>query len=266
MTAHEIDYKIYGEEMQFVEIELDTNEGVVAEAGSFMMMDDGVRMETIFGDGSQKNQGFLGSILGAGKRILTGESLFMTAFYNTLGGKRKVSFASPYPGKIVAIDLTEFGGKFICQKDAFLCAAKGVSIGIEFSKRLGRGLFGGEGFIMQKLEGNGMAFVHAGGTMAKRVLHLGEVLKVDTGCIVGLTKDIDYDIEFVGGIKNTIFGGEGLFFAKLQGPGTVYIQSLPFSRLANRVLASAPKQGGKSRGEGSVLGGLGDLLDGDNRF
>jgi uncharacterized protein (TIGR00266 family) len=266
MTSHEIDYKIYGEEMQFVEIELDPNEGVVAEAGSFMMMDDGIKMETIFGDGSQKNQSFLGSILGAGKRILTGESLFMTAFYNNLGGKLKVSFASPYPGKIVAIDLTEFDGKFICQKDAFLCAAKGVSIGIEFSKRLGRGLFGGEGFIMQKLEGDGMAFVHAGGTMAKRVLQAGEVLKVDTGCIVGLTKDIDYDIEFVGGIKNTIFGGEGLFFAKLQGPGTVYIQSLPFSRLANRVLASAPKQGGKSRGEGSVLGGLGDLLDGDNRF
>ncbi len=266
MTAHEIDYKIYGEEMQFVEIELDPQEGVVAEAGSFMMMDDGIKMETIFGDGSKKNEGFLGSILGAGKRILTGESLFMTAFYSTLSGKRKVSFASPYPGKIVPIDLTEFDGKFVCQKDAFLCAAKGVSIGIEFSKRLGRGLFGGEGFIMQKLEGDGMAFVHAGGTMAKRVLQRGETLKVDTGCIVGFTQSIDYDIEFVGGIKNTIFGGEGLFFAKLQGPGTVYIQSLPFSRLANRVLASAPRGGGKDKGEGSLLGGLGDLLDGDNRF
>lgn len=266
MTAHEIDYKLYGEEMQYVEIELDPQEGVIAEAGSFMMMDDGIKMETIFGDGSTKNDGFLGSILGAGKRILTGESLFMTAFYNNIVGKRKVSFASPYPGKIIPIDLTEFGGKFVCQKDAFLCAAKGVSVGIEFSKRLGRGLFGGEGFIMQKLEGDGMAFVHAGGTMAKKVLQRGETLRVDTGCIVGFTKDIDYDVEFVGGIKNTIFGGEGLFFAKLQGPGTVYIQSLPFSRLAGRVLASAPQGGGKQKGEGSILGGIGNLLDGDNRF
>ncbi|WMI67717.1 TIGR00266 family protein [Mangrovimonas sp. YM274] len=266
MTAHEIDYRIYGEEMQFVEIELDPNEGVVAEAGSFMMMDDGVKMETIFGDGSTKSGGFLDSILGAGKRILTGESLFMTAFYNTLPGKRNVSFASPYPGKIVPLDLTEFGGKFICQKDAFLCAAKGVSVGIEFSKRLGRGLFGGEGFIMQKLEGDGMVFVHAGGTLAKKVLQPGEILKVDTGCIVGFTKEVDYDVEFVGGIRNSIFGGEGLFFARLQGPGTVYIQSLPFSRLAGRVLANAPQAGGRSKGEGSILGGLGDLLDGDNRF
>lgn len=266
MTAHEIDYKIHGEEMQYVEIELDPQEGVVAEAGSFMMMDDGIKMETIFGDGSQKDSGFLGKLWGAGKRILTGESLFMTAFYNTLSGKKSVSFASPYPGKIIPIDLTEFRGKFICQKDAFLCAAKGVSIGIEFSKRIGRGLFGGEGFIMQKLEGDGMAFVHAGGTMGKKILQSGETLRVDTGCIVGFTQDIDYDIEFVGGIKNTIFGGEGLFFAKLQGPGTVYIQSLPFSRLADRIIASAPKSGGKDRGEGSILGGLGDLLDGDNRF
>lgn len=266
MTAHEIDYHIYGEEMQYVEIELDPQEGVIAEAGSFMMMDDGIKMETIFGDGSQKDSGFLGKVLGAGKRILTGESLFMTAFYNNLVSKRKVSFASPYPGKIIPIDLTEYRGKFICQKDAFLCAAKGVSIGIEFSKRLGRGLFGGEGFIMQKLEGDGMAFVHAGGTMAKKVLQQGEVLRVDTGCIVGFTKDVDYDIEFIGGIKNTIFGGEGLFYAKLQGPGTVYIQSLPFSRLAGRVLAAAPQGGGKDRGEGSILGGLGNILDGDNRF
>ena len=266
MTAHEIDYTIYGEEMQYVEIELDPQEGVVAEAGSFMMMDDGIKMETIFGDGSTKNEGFLGSILGAGKRILTGESLFMTVFYNNLVGKRKVSFASPYPGKIIPIDLTEYRGKFICQKDAFLCAAKGVSVGIEFSKRLGRGLFGGEGFIMQKLEGDGMAFVHAGGTMAKKVLQPGEILRVDTGCIVGFTQDIDYDIEFIDGIKNTIFGGEGLFYAKLQGPGIVYIQSLPFSRLAGRIIASAPQAGGKQRGEGSVLGGLGNILDGDNRF
>jgi uncharacterized protein (TIGR00266 family) len=266
MIAHEIDFKIYGEEMQFVEIALDSDEGVVAEAGSFMMMDDGISMETIFGDGSQKNEGLLGKIFGAGKRLLTGESLFMTAFYNTVSGKNKVSFASPYPGKIVPINLSEFQGKFICQKDAFLCAAKGVSIGIEFSKRLGRGFFGGEGFIMQKLEGDGMAFVHAGGTMAKKELKTGETLRVDTGCIVGFTKEVDYDIEFVGGIKNTIFGGEGLFFAKLQGPGTVYIQSLPFSRLAARVLATAPRGGGKDKGEGSLLGGLGDILDGDNRF
>ena len=266
MTSHEIDYRIYGEEMQFVEIELDTQEGVIAEAGSFMMMDDGVKMETIFGDGSQRDEGLMGKIFGAGKRLLTGESLFMTAFYNILSGKRNVSFASPYPGKIIPIDLNEFNGKFICQKDAFLCAAKGVNIGIEFSKRLGRGLFGGEGFIMQKLEGDGMAFVHAGGTMAEKVLQPGEILRVDTGCIVGFTQDVDYDIEFVGGIKNTIFGGEGLFFAKLQGPGKVYIQSLPFSRLAQRVWASAPKGGGKDKGEGSILGGLGNILDGDNRF
>jgi len=266
MTAHEIDYEIFGEEMQYVEIELDHQEGVIAEAGSFMMMDDGIKMETIFGDGSKNDPGFLGKILGAGKRILTGESLFMTAFYNDFAGKRNASFASPYPGKIVPIDLTEFGGKFICQKDAFLCAAKGVSIGIEFSKKLGRGFFGGEGFIMQKLEGDGMAFVHAGGTMAKKELQSGEILRVDTGCIVGFDQTVNYDIEFVGGIKNTIFGGEGLFFAKLEGPGSVFIQSLPFSRLAGRVLASAPQGGGKDKGEGSILGGIGDLLDGDNSF
>ncbi|MEP2937220.1 MAG: TIGR00266 family protein [Gilvibacter sp.] len=266
MQAHEIDYKIYGEEMQFVEIELDPNEGVIAEAGSFMMMDSGIKMETIFGDGSKKDTGVLGKIFGAGKRLLTGESLFMTAFYNEEYGKKRVSFASPYPGKIIPIDLSNVGGKFVCQKDAFLCAAKGVEIGIEFSKKLGRGLFGGEGFIMQKLEGDGMAFVHAGGTTYKRELAAGEELKVDTGCIVGFDQTVDYDIEFVGGIKNTIFGGEGLFFAKLRGPGTVYIQSLPFSRLAGRVLAAAPRGGGKDKGEGSLLGGLGDLLDGDNSF
>ena len=265
LNAHDIDYKIYGEEMQYVEVELDPQEGVIAEAGSFMMMDDGIKMETIFGDGSQNDSGFLGKIFGAGKRLLTGESLFMTAFYNNLTGKRKVSFASPYPGKIVAIDLLEYKGKFICQKDAFLCAAKGVSVGVEFSKKLGRGLFGGEGFIMQKLEGDGLAFVHAGGTLARKVLQRGETLRVDTGCIVGFTQDVNYDIEFIGGIKNTVFGGEGLFFAKLEGPGVVYIQSLPFSRLAGRVLQSVPR-GGKSKGEGSILGGLGDLLDGDNRF
>jgi len=266
MNAHEIDYHIYGEEMQYVEIELDPQEAVIAESGSFMMMDDGIKMDTIFGDGSKKDTGFFGKVLGAGKRILTGESLFMTAFYNNISGKKKVSFASPYPGKIVPIDLMGYNGKFICQKDAFLCAAKGVSIGIEFSKRLGRGLFGGEGFIMQKLEGDGMAFVHAGGTLAEKTLQPGEVFRVDTGCIVGFTHDVDYDIEFIGGIKNSIFGGEGLFFARLRGPGKVYIQSLPFSRLADRVIASAPKAGGKDKGEGSILGGLGNLLDGDNRY
>ncbi|MDG1573398.1 TIGR00266 family protein [Robiginitalea sp. M366] len=266
MNAHEIDYAIHGEEMQYVSVTLDPQEAVVAEAGSFMMMDPDIKMETIFGDGSQKDNGVLGKIFSAGKRILTGESLFMTAFYNVGAARRDVSFASPYPGKIVPIDLSEKGGKFICQKDAFLCAAKGVSVGIEFSRKLGRGLFGGEGFIMQKLEGDGMAFVHAGGTMARRELQPGEVLRVDTGCIVGFTQTVDYDIEFVGGIRNTIFGGEGLFFATLRGPGVVYIQSLPFSRLAGRVLAAAPRAGGKDKGEGSLLGGLGDLLDGDNRF
>ena len=266
MRAHEIDYHIYGEEMQYVEIELDPQEVVVAEAGSFMMMENGIKMETIFGDGSQQEGGIFGKLLSAGKRVLTGESLFMTAYQNIDMGKRKVSFASPYPGKIVAIDLMKYGGKFVCQKDAFLCAAKGVSVGIEFSRKIGRGLFGGEGFIMQKVEGDGMAFVHAGGTLARKELKAGEMLKVDTGCIVGFTKDIDYDIEFVGGIKNTIFGGEGVFFATLRGPGIAYIQSLPFSRLADRVIQAAPQMGGKDKGEGSLLGGLGNLLDGDNRF
>lgn len=266
MQAHEIDYHIYGEEMQYVAIELDPQEIVIAEAGSFMMMDNGIKMETIFGDGSQPQSGLFDKLLSAGKRVLTGESLFMTAYINQNNTKSKACFASPYPGKIVPIDLTQFGGKFICQKDAFLCAAKGVSVGIEFSRKLGRGLFGGEGFIMQKIEGDGMAFVHSGGTLAKRELAPGEILKVDTGCIVGFTKDVDYDIEFIGGIKNSLFGGEGLFYATLRGPGTVYVQSLPFSRLADRIIASAPKVGGSGREEGSLLGGLGRMLDGDNRF
>lgn len=266
MRAHEIDYEIFGEEMQYVEIELDPQEVVVAEAGSFMMMDNGIAMQTIFGDGSTQDTGIFGKLLSAGKRVLTGESLFMTAYLNQNSGKAKASFASPYPGKIVALDLQNLQGKFICQKNAFLCAAKGVSVGIEFSKKLGTGLFGGEGFIMQKLEGDGMAFIHAGGTLAKKDLAAGQVLKVDTGCIVGFTRDVDYDIEFVGGIRNSVFGGEGLFYATLRGPGTVYIQSLPFSRLADRIIASAPRSGGSDRGEGSILGGLGNLLDGDNRF
>jgi uncharacterized protein (TIGR00266 family) len=266
MTAHEIDYHIYGEEMQYVEIELDPQEAVVAEAGSFMMMDNGIQMQTIFGDGSNQTEGIMGKLFSAGKRLLTGESLFMTVFLNQYQGKRKVSFAAPYPGKIVPIDLTNYGGRFICQKDSFLCAAKGVTVGIEFSRKLGRGLFGGEGFIMQKLEGDGMAFVHAGGTLARKELAAGDVLKVDTGCIVGFSPTVDYDIEFVGGIRNTVFGGEGLFYATLRGPGVVYIQSLPFSRLAGRIYASAPQAGGNGRGEGSILGGLGNILDGDNRF
>ncbi len=264
MNAHEIDYQIFGEEMQYVEIELDPQEGVVAESGSFMMMNSDIKMDTIFGDGSNQEKGVLGKLFSAGKRLLTGESLFMTVFTNEGFGKKQVSFASPYPGKIVPIDLSELGGKFICQKDAFLCAAKGVTIGVEFSKKLGRGFFGGEGFIMQKMEGDGMGFIHAGGTLAKKTLEVGEVLKVDTGCIVGFTKQVDYNIEFVGGIKNTVFGGEGLFFATLRGPGTVYIQSLPFSRLAGRVISAIPRS--SSKGEGSILGGIGDLLDGDNRF
>ena len=260
MQAHEIDYQIFGEEMQYVEIELDPQEIVIAEAGSFMMMDNNIQMETIFGDGSEQQSGLFGKLVSAGKRVLTGESLFMTAFLNQNNTKSKVSFAAPYPGKIIPIDLTQFGEKFICQKDSFLCAAKGVAVGIEFSKKLGRGLFGGEGFIMQKIEGDGMAFVHSGGTLAKRELAAGDVLKVDTGCIVGFTKDVDYDIEFIGGIKNSLFGGEGLFYATLRGPGTVYVQSLPFSRLADKIIASAPRAGGSSNEEGSVLGGIGRLL------
>lgn len=262
-TSHEIDYRIIGEEMQCVEVELDPQETVIAEAGSLMMMDDQIQMKTIFGDGSEQSNGFMGKVFSAGKRVLTGESLFMTAYSNAGNSKRRVSFASPYPGKVLAMDIAALGGKVICQKDAFLCAAKGNSIGIEFQKRIGVGLFGGEGFIMQKIEGDGMAFLHAGGTIIERELVPGELLKVDTGCIVAFTKDIDYNIQMVGGIRNTIFGGEGLFFGALRGPGKVWIQSLPFSRLADRIISSAPKMGGKRKGEGSILGGLGDLLDGD---
>lgn len=265
MKAHDIDYTIYGEEMQFVEIGLDPGEAVVAEAGSFMMMDDQIRMDTIFGDGSGQSEDILGSLFSAGKRLLTGESLFMTVFTNTAQDKRKVSFASPYPGKILPVDLKDYGGEFICQKDAFLCAAKGVAISIEFSKRLGRGFFGGEGFIMEKIQGDGLAFLHASGTVFRRELKAGESIRVDTGCIVAFSSSVHYDIEFIGGIRNTIFGGEGIFFATLTGPGTVAVQSLPFSRLADRIIAHAPRAGGRRKGEGSILGDLGDLLDGDNR-
>nr|WP_274609487.1 TIGR00266 family protein [Mesobacillus boroniphilus] len=260
---HEIDYKIYGDDMQFVEVELDPSETVVAEAGSLMMMDQHIEMETIFGDGSGSGGGLVGKLFGAGKRLLTGESLFMTTFTNTGQDKKHVSFASPYPGKIIPMDLSQNGGKIICQKDAFLAAAKGVSVGIEFQRKLGAGFFGGEGFIMQKLEGDGMAFVHAGGTIHKRELQPGEVIKVDTGCLVAMTSEVNYDIEMVKGIKTALFGGEGLFFATLRGPGTVWIQSLPFSRLASRVFAAAPQGGGQNKGEGSVLGGVFRMLDGE---
>jgi len=258
---HEVDYKVHGEEMQCVEIELDPNETVIAESGSFMMMEDGIEMSTIFGDGS-KNQGssILDKLWGAGKRLLTGESLFMTAFTNVGVGKKQVSFAAPYAGKIVPLDLSELGNKVVCQKDAFLCSAKGVSIGIELQRKLGTGLFGGEGFIMQKLEGDGMAFVHAGGYIVRKELGPGETLKVDTGCVVAYTKDVSFDIEFIKGIKNVVFGGEGLFFANLQGPGSVWLQTLPVSRLASRILTYG---GPRRKGEGSILGGLGNLLDGD---
>lgn len=253
-TNHEIDYFIHGEEMQLVEIELDPNETAIAEAGSFMYMENGIQMETIFGDGSEKStgSGIFGKLVGAGKRLLTGESLFMTAYTHTGFGKAKVAFASPYPGKIIPIDLAAYNGKIICQKDAFLCAAKGVSVGIEFQRKLGTGLFGGEGFIMQKLEGDGMAFCHAGGHIMKRTLQSGEKLRVDTGCIVAYTQTINYNIEFIGGIKNKLFGGEGFFYATLEGPGEVWLQTLPISRLASRILSYGSVGGRKE--EGGILG------------
>ena len=262
---HLIDYRIQGDDMQFVEIGLDPNEAVVAEAGAMMFMDDGIAMETVFGDGSQANKGILGSLLGAGSRLLTGESLFMTIFQNQSAQKRTVAFGAPYPGRILPIKLTEMGGELIAQKDAFLCAAKGVSISIAFQKRLGAGLFGGEGFIMQRLQGDGLAFLHACGMLYERELKPGETLRVDTGCLVALQPSIDYDIEFVGGIKTALFGGEGLFFARLRGPGRIWLQSLPFARLAGRIVAAAPQTGRGGREEGSILGGLGRVLDGDNR-
>lgn len=261
---HEVDYKIFGDDMQYVEVELDPQEAAVAEAGGMMYMEEGIQMQTIFGDGSQQSSGFLGALMGAGKRLLTGESLFMTVFQNQGMGKKKVAFAAPIPGKIVAVHLTDVGGELITQKDSFLCAAKGVSVGIAFQKRLGAGLFGGEGFIMQRLQGDGWAFVHAGGTLMERDLGVGEVLKVDTGCIVAFQPSVDYDIQRAGNIKSMLFSGEGLFFATLRGPGRIWLQSLPFSRLADRIYSAAPKGGGAGREEGSVLGGLGRMLDGDN--
>lgn len=259
MQNHEIDYKIQGEELQCVEVELDPNESVISEPGSFMMMTEGIRMQTLFGDGNEK--GFMGKLFAAGKRVLTGEKLFMTVYSNISNQKQRVTFAGPYCGKIIPLDLSQLGGKIICQKDSFLCAAKGVAVGIEFQRKLGTGLFGGEGFIMQKLEGDGMTFVHSGGHVIEKELRAGEILKIDTGCIVAFTQNISYDIQFVGGIKNSIFGGEGLFFAQLSGPGKVWIQTLPISRLASRILSFSSTSG--RREEGSVLGGLGNLLDGD---
>jgi uncharacterized protein (TIGR00266 family) len=237
----------------------------VAEAGGMMYLEDGIQMDTVFGDGSQQNQDFLGKLVGAGKRLLTGESLFLTVFHNESRERKKVAFAAPYPGKIQALHLADLGGEIIAQKDSFIAAAKGVSIGIAFQKRFGAGLFGGEGFIMQRLTGDGWAFVHAGGTLEERTLAAGETLRVDTGCLVALQPSVTYDIQYVGKLKTAIFGGEGLFFASLRGPGRVWLQSLPFSRLASRVYAAAPQTGGRRREEGSLLGGLGNLLDGDGR-
>jgi uncharacterized protein (TIGR00266 family) len=265
MPMDVVDYEIFGDDMQYVEIELDPGEAAIGEAGAMMMMQDGIDMDTIFGDGSAQQGGLFGKLLGAGKRLVTGESLFTTIFHNEATGKRRVAFAAPYPGKIIPVQLTDVGGTLICQKDSFLCAARGVSLGIAFQRRLGVGLFGGEGFIMQKLDGDGLVFVHAGGTLMSRDLAPGERLRVDTGCVVALQQSVDFDIQFVGKLKSALFSGEGLFFATLTGPGRVWLQSLPISRLANRILALAPAAGGRSRGEGSLLGGLGGLLDGDNR-
>ena len=270
MAMDVVDYDIRGSEMQFVEIELDPGEAAVGEAGSMMFMDAGIGMDTVFGDGSAQQGGIFGKLLGAGKRLITGESLFTTVYTNNGSAKQRVAFAAPYPGKVLPMDLKQLGGTLICQKDAFLCAARGVSLGIALQKKLSTGFFGGEGFIMQKLEGNGLAFVHAGGTVVRRELQAGQTLFVDTGCVVAYTPSVNFEIQYVGKIKTALFGGEGLFFAKMTGPGTVWLQSLPFSRLASRVFAAAPQTGGGGRGEGSILGGfgagglLGGVLGGDD--
>ena len=257
--AHEIDYELFGEDLQYVEITLDPTEACIAEAGSFMYMDPGIQMETIFGDGSGAEQGgLMGKLLSAGKRVLTGESLFMTVFGNNGPGRQKVAFAAPYPGKIIPVDLRQHGGRLLCEKDAFLCAARGISVGIALNRRLGSGLFGGEGFILQKLEGDGLAFLHSGGTILSRKLAPGETLRVDTGCLVAFETTVTYDIQMVAGIKTAFFGGEGLFYAALTGPGTIWLQSLPFKRLAKQVLSAIPR----NKGEGSALGGIGNILMG----
>ncbi|HKI06737.1 MAG TPA: TIGR00266 family protein [Thermoanaerobaculia bacterium] len=260
--AHEIDYELYGEDLQYVEIILDPGEACIAEAGAFLYMDPGIVMETIFGDGSGAEQGgLMGKLLSAGKRVLTGESLFMTVFSNNGPGRQKVAFAAPYPGKIVPMDLSQHGNRILCEKDAFLCAARGVAVGIALNRRLGSGLFGGEGFILQKLEGDGLAFLHSGGTIFHRQLGPGETLRVDTGCIVAFETTVTYDIQMVAGIKTAFFGGEGLFYAALTGPGKIWLQSLPFKRLAKQVLSAIPR----NKGEGSALGGIGDILMGGDR-
>lgn len=269
MVMDVIDYKIHGSDMQFVEVELDPGEAAVGEAGAMMFMEDGIAMDTVFGDGGGRERGWFDKLVGAGRRLVTGESLFTTVFTNQGSGKRKLAFAAPYPGSLIAVSLPEVGGTLICQKDSFVCAAKGVSLGIAFQKRLGVGLFGGEGFIMQKLEGDGMAFVHAGGTLYERSLAPDELLRVDTGCIVALQPSVDFDIQYVGKLKSALFSGEGLFYATLRGPGRVWLQSLPLSRMANRILMAAPQGGGRSGGEGSILtagsgGILGGLLGSDD--
>jgi uncharacterized protein (TIGR00266 family) len=265
--AHEIEFKVYGDDLQFVEIMLDPGETIVAEAGAMMYMDKAIEMDTIFGDGSEKGGTDLkGMLFSAGKRMITGESLFMTTFTNRGFEKKCVSFAAPYPGKVIPFDLTDFGGTLICQKDSFLCAAKGISIGIAFQKKIGVGLFGGEGFIMQRLEGDGLAFMHAGGSIIKKELKPGETIKLDTGCLVAMTNTVEYDIQFAGNIKNALFGGEGLALATLTGPGSIWLQSLPFSRLADRIYAASKAGGAKSKEEGSLLGNmaLGSLFGGKN--
>jgi len=268
MAMDVVDYEIKGSEMQFVEVELDPGEAAIGEAGSMMFMESGITMDTVFGDGSANQGGLFGKLLGAGKRLVTGESLFTTIYTNQGQGKRRVAFAAPYAGKIIPMDLRQLGGTLICQKDAFLCAARGVSLGIAFQKRLGAGFFGGEGFIMEKLDGDGLAFVHAGGTIERRTLAAGESLFVDTGCVVAYTPGVDFDIQYVGKIKTALFGGEGLFLARMTGPGEIWLQSLPLSRLASRIFAAAPQRGGHKE-EGSLLGGfaagglLGGLIGGD---
>ena len=262
MNSHEIDYELIGDDMQIVEIELDPGETVIAEAGAMNYMEDGIAFEAKMGDGSQPNQGLFGKLLDVGKRALTGESIFMTHFTNQGVGKKRVSFAAPFPGKIICVDLNELQGNLLCQKDSFLCAAMGTKLSIAFQRKLGAGFFGGEGFILQKLSGDGKAFVHAGGTVVRKELN-GETLRVDTGCIVAFDECIQYDVQLAGGLKSMVFGGEGLFLATLSGFGTVWLQSLPFSRLADRVIQCAPSTGGKNQGEGSLLGGIGRLVDGD---
>ncbi len=268
MAMDVVDYEIKGSEMQFVEVELDPGEAAIGEAGSMFFMDAGISMDTALGDGSSQG-GLFGKLLGAGKRLVTGESLFTTVYTNQANSKLRVAFAAPYPGKILPMNLQQLGGTLICQKDAFLCAARGVSLGIAFQRKLGVGFFGGEGFIMQKLEGDGMAFVHAGGTVVKRELQPGQTVLVDTGCVVAYTPNVEFEIQYVGKIKTALFGGEGLFLAKLTGPGTLWLQSLPFSRMASRIFAAAPQNGGR-REEGSLLGGLaaggvlGGILGGDD--